>query len=509
VLQSLALVSKLSFGFNAKITMKLKPFVISICFTSTLLVLGYFWLTHYKLGLVRFFDADEFMYSHWAYSMLQGNIPYKDFFIITTPLYMVFLAPLFWFYHGVSAIVAFRGVACVVAVSMGISLAWLFYELRKSWIALLAPLLLALLPMPQDKFMETRPDNLATVCVLLGFACLIRWYKTKKSTCGFAAGTLLALSLFILQKMLPLVTLAILLSLLASLSKHMHAIMYRMYPFLVGVSIPILIFGLWALSTGVPDVIWYEITKAPIEHTGIKSYTGVPWDFYFHPNSTYYGFGPGYITNCIMWIVAIVWAIFRLVNRPKLPDVLLGVSFLSGIFLFIFYVPLKFTQYLIPSGVCVALYTTDIIYVLWQKLQKHTVGLLLFCSLYCIGLVGAYHVFQSVTMPKFTWTNSGTLSKIDTLLKTIPKDSYVLDLEGRTTYFRDPYYVCCLPFGQFGPMLTRPLPSLADSLQKTKTKYIYQAEVDRISFQIPDDQAFIRANYKPTMNNELWIAKYW
>ena len=93
------------------------------------------------------------------------------------------------------------------------------------------------------------------------------------------------------------------------------------------------------------------------------------------------------------------------------------------------------------------------------------------------------------------------------LYKTIPQTEYILDLDGRTLYYPNPYYVCCLPFGQHEPFLSRPLPSLVDALERTKTGYVYEGELKRIQTLSPVNQAYIYRNYTPSGIANLWARK--
>ena len=119
------------------------------------------------------------------------------------------------------------------------------------------------------------------------------------------------------------------------------------------------------------------------------------------------------------------------------------------------------------------------------------------------------YTFFRVHSPKFNWTNDSTYQKITRILATIPKNEYVFDLEGRTIYYPYPYYVCCLPIGQFDSLLLKSRPPIREALRTTKTKYIYQAEIPRIRALPPEDLAFIRENYTETEGGDLLVAKYW
>lgn len=171
--------------------------------------------------------------------------------------------------------------------------------------------------------------------------------------------------------------------------------------------------------------------------------------------------------------------------------------------------PLKHPQYLIPAAVFIAWYVADGVFLLWEPLSRFLTGRILFAALYCIGGYLLVQVFYLVHEPKLNWTNEQDITRMQAIFVTIPKGAYVLDLEGRTMYYPYPYYACCVPFGQFDPFLSRPLPSLAQALERTKTRYIYQAGINRVSALLPDDQAFIAKHYKPENNGELLVSQDW
>src|SRR5215510_12815967 len=53
-----------------------------------------FWLLH-----KRSFSQDEFLHVHAAWCMLNGLLPYRDYFDHYTPLFRLFLVPLFHFFN--------------------------------------------------------------------------------------------------------------------------------------------------------------------------------------------------------------------------------------------------------------------------------------------------------------------------------------------------------------------------------------------------------------------------
>ena len=461
---------------------------------SCLLLLVFLWW-HWRLGLTRYFDVDEFAHLSWAYQMLSGRRPYIDFLFFFPPGFHLFLMPLFAFGGGVTPIIVARALAFVVFVLLvGVTML-LFWLQRRSWVAILAGVFLAFLPLPFDKYLEIRPDTLAVLFAMVGMVLQILASKGltlrgRVRPYQFLAGFFYALSLLILPKVLPQVGVAIAVLFLMNFGKKHHSF----FPFLIGLVVPLFIFGLYALWLGNPDQVIYSLTKLPVEANKISQTFIMMPDLFFYPNTTFYGepgWSMGLISNHAIWIIAIFMGAYRLVAPRGWSEFLIAATFFVYALFYVQIVPLKHTQYLIPIAVFVAFYAADAVDMVWQK-SKAAV----FMG-FPILAIGLYQTFLLVNTPKLAWTNADTIKELTTLFRTIPTTEYILDLTGQTIYYKHPYVACCLPIGQSAPYLSRPLPSLAQALEKTKTKYIFEGGLTRTNTLLPDDQAYITAHYLP------------
>lgn len=513
--------------------MKLLRTVVTVtCCTICIVLVSIFWYQRLRLGLVRYFDMDEFMYLHWAYRLILGKMPYIDFFLFVPPGYILFLAPLFWFWQGTAVAIAARVLSAGVFSALCVVVGLLFWEMRKSWIAVVAVLIVSVLPMPSDKFLEIRPDTLSMVFALAGMVLQVRWMRTNRTAYALWAGILYAASLLVFQKTFPTVGLALAVAMVfrnpvgvirellagRKLTRVLRNSSSTGFMFLVGLAIPWIVCCLWAILSGHVGEVFYLVLKAPFEVARSGKLFSPGPVFFFLSNPTYYGGGGyslGYIGNLALWGIGGSVCLSRLLaafmnwrKRVALTEFLLAGSMMFQAFFYIAS-PIRFPQYLIPVGVFVAFYVADAISGIWLDASKSKAGMLLFGATFLFLVAGSYRLFWSVHSPKFWWTNQPHLTKMQEIYDTIPTNQYILDLEGRTIYYPDPYYVCCLSFGQFWQFLSRPLPSLTEALERTKTKYIYQAEIDRISLLLPADQAYIREHYYPTRNGELWVSKDW
>ena len=89
-------------------------------------------------------------------------------------------------------------------------------------------------------------------------------------------------------------------------------------------------------------------------------------------------------------------------------------------------------------------------------------------------IIGGYYISVAtvqVNSIKLLWTNKTQLSQLDSLEKIIYPSMGVLDLEGRMLFWKDAYYICCVPFGTFVPFLSQKPPLLRDVLEAKKFLY--------------------------------------
>lgn len=491
-------------------------------------LLIYFLWFHWKLGLHRYFDADEFAHLHWAALVARGERPYVDFLLFFPPGFYILLVPLFWLGSGTWPIIAGRVLEFFVFLGVIWITMVLFWFMRRSWTAVLAGVLLAFLPLPQDKFIEIRPDTLATLLVLLGMLFQIRFMCTSRDqqpsrvrvdplnrllqSSGWWAGVLYGTSILVLPKTIPHVVFAAGVFVAKDVwekycnLRHGRGSKYNSFLFFVGLVTPLVFFGVWALTLGNIGQVLYSLTKLPIEANKISQTFIMMPDLFFYPSEIFYGRG-GYsfplLVNHSIWMLGLFFGLYRLLT-PTFPkgkegiweELLIAGSFMVNVTFYVLIVPLKHTQYLIPIAVFVAWFVGDAIVALWTRLKVNPIGQVVFTGMLIFGLSTLIYSNRLSTIPKFAWTNAKDLADLEKLYRMIPRNEYVLDLDGRTLYYPSPYPVCCLPFGQFAPFLSRKLPSLSQSLEQTKTKYISEGSLKRTSTLLPEDQAYIRDHYQ-------------
>lgn len=489
--------------------MKISKIIRIILPAFSLLLLIIFLGWHLKLGLVRYFDVDEYAYLHWAYQVFQGQKPYIDFFLYVPPGFQWFLVPLFLLGKGVTPLIAGRVVSFLVFAGDVLAISLLFWQVRRSWIAILAGTLLAFLPLPFDKFLEIRPDNLAALLVLLGVIWQIKWMRKLLAIDGFLAGLFYALSLIVLPKSIPALAVAVLIgtAYFLNLKKEKQSKIYL--PVLAGFIGPLVLFGLWLLTLGNLPLAVYSIVKLPFEVNKISQFFYMAPDLFFYPNQIFYGVGgwsQGLIVNALIWIIAILVGTTRLFtpslanNREEktsaYEEILIAGMFTTQVIYYVMWSPLKHTQYLIPIAFFVSFYAADCIYLIWEKVKGAWGKEFFFTVVFIISGFFLYQTNQLVEAPKLAMTNVNEFATMNKLWATIPASEYLLDLDGSTLYYRNPYYICCLPFGQHRPFISRQFPLLIPALEQTQTKFIWQGGLERVQTLTSEDQAYIGNHFR-------------
>lgn len=489
------------------------------------------------MGIIRYFDADELAYLHWAHNVFTGRIPMLDFLLYVPPTFLYLLSLLYIFSSGTAILMTGRVLAFVIFVALCTAIGLLFTLVRGEreqggllkesnniWLFLLPGLFLTFLPLPFDKFIEIRPDNLAMLLSLIGLICQIRLIQYEQKHMALWSGVFYAVSLFILPKALPQAVMSVVVFICWAVwgdikMRQKRLILLR--TFIIGFMMPCIAFGFWVLgvshSLSQLDTIIYSLTKLPFEVNKLGELFFMQPDLFFYPNSIYYGEGGvsrGLIANHAIWLVGLFVGTVRLLTpfvangkRGVWIELLIAGSFILSIFSYVLWYPMRHAQYLIPVAIFVAYYAADAILIAWNKVRNHPWGTVLFAIVYIVGLGFLYETNRTVNTAKLSYTNVENIRELTSALRIIPKGSYVLDLDGSTIYFKDPYYVSSVPFGQWEPYLSRPLPSLSQALELTNTNYIYDGQLGRVQTLSSKDQAYITEHFRREKETHILIRK--
>jgi hypothetical protein len=519
---------------------------VVLLFTFSLSLL-YYLRWHWQLGLIRYFDVDEYAHLHWAAQILMGKKPYIDFLTFFPPGFAWFLTPAILAGWGTAQpFITARVMMFLVFMGICATSGLIFWQLRKSvWGAVAAAMFLAFLPMPFDKYLEIRPDNLATLLILIAVYFQIIWmdgdpvallgrHSARATPISLRinnltmwnqiiSGLAYALSYLVLPKMLPNIApgmgiAAIYLFQNRNIRSKVDQIaaLNQSKPFLIGFGVPLFLFGLWALTLGNPGTVIYSLTSLTLESNKISQYFIMVPFLFFYPNATFYGqdgWSRGLLINHFIWEVGLMFAVYRLMTpfltgdrKRVLAEILVAANGLVQVVFYVVIVPLKHTQYLIPIGVFVAWYFADLLVSVFRSSGKFRYGKIITAGLFIIAAVFLSRVFLEVNSVKQYWTNTQPLNEITALYKRIPASEPIFDMDGRMLFNPDPYYACCIPFGQFAGFLSHPLPDLPQALAKGNVKYINQGELQRVNTLPSAWQQYIYSHYRSDSgNNSLLI----
>lgn len=493
------------------------PFIPLLCFIAICCVGAYFWYVKYQLAVVRYFDHDEFSYLYWARHMVDGSMPYRDFFAYSAPGFFWFLEPVVSLFHGFATFIAGRIMMYGVFVGLAIVLSAVFWEMRKSWTVIFVPILLVFLPLPSDKFIEIRPDTLAVLFALIGLWIQIRCMNRISSSVRtriislFLVGVCFAVSLLVSQKMLTLVAV----SLLGFVGwNRTRSSLADSGVILAGGALIGLFTCLWFASLGNIPLVWYSLVTLPFEVNKLGTIFPVAADFFFRPNDVIYGTGGyhiGYWLNLAIWVFGILIAVFRFVTAVTFQDsktvwqeTIISVNFILSIVLFVYFMPMKHAQYLIPSAVFVVWYCADGLYLFWKENQKTVFHRMCVASMFGVLLYLLCVGYRLVNEPKSYWRHDQQV-ELETLLRTIPTTEYILDFECISLYYSNPYYVTCMPVGQITPLISLKLPTVRERIEATNTRYIYQGRWHRTQELLPEDQEYIAKQFTEIGDGKLLV----
>ena len=492
------------------------------------IVLGislYLFIEKYRMGMYRYFDMDELAYLNWTAHMVQGALPYRDFAFIAGPGFLFLLAPIFW----IQASLLFplfggRIVALCIFFLLALVASLLFYVIRRRWTAIFVFFLLVFLPMPADKFLEIRPDTTAVLFAMLGTLLQILWMKKtfteKNRLLLFLSGLSYGISLCFMQKTLLHVATASMMVLVWTCihaRNNLRLFIRTVIPFVVGGSIMGFLLLVWGVATRNGNMMWYSITKLPTEIGNMGKVYAIPPLYYFHNIDIYYGISGwnwGFILNHSLWIFGLMiggirffWSLFHISKKEMLTELFISTLFVIQILAFLFVMPFKHAQYLIPLAVFVVFYVSDGIDVFWTYAKRSIRTLMVFVLCVSIFLLLCIHGYHDSNDVKYTWTNltnQEDITMLQTLLRTIPRTEYIFDMIGLSLYYPQPYFVSCAPL-QGAQYMTKPIPQLIPALEKTDTKYIFQGNVKRTSTLLWEDQQYITNHFTPVWDGSLLV----
>ncbi len=214
-------------------------------------------------------ERDESAYAYLGKRLLEGQIPYRDFYEMKPPLLFYSYAALVAVFgytasgiHWAALALSFWNAAWVMGI--GARLMGVFY----GFLACLSYVLLTANPATTANLLES--ELVLMGFVLPGIYCLLRWSSTRQSPTNTAApnttwwlgaaGFLLACGFLVKQSALPffgIPALVLLLSFWKEKPRSFAGLVKNSLWFAGGAAIPVLASGLLMLALGVWDAFWF------------------------------------------------------------------------------------------------------------------------------------------------------------------------------------------------------------------------------------------------------------
>lgn len=168
----------------------------------TRILTGVFVALALALAVFRYLDADELEHLHATWLVLQGQVPFRDFFEHHHPLTWFVLAPLLSVTgESASAILVFRLVFFLLTLAIARVTYLIALECAPSRaVARLAVVLLLSMTTFVGVAIEIRPDVPQVLFSMLSVLYAVRWVRTRARTDALLCGAAAGLAFLFLQK---------------------------------------------------------------------------------------------------------------------------------------------------------------------------------------------------------------------------------------------------------------------------------------------------------------------
>ena len=236
-----------------------------------------------QLARLKYFTIDEFQYSHAAWLVANGQMPYRDFFEVHFPLVYQVLSPVFLIAgDDPAAVVGLRlGMLPFVAMAAG-AVAFLNWRQGKL-AALAAPVLLLALPSFVTLATEVRPDAVAAA-LFLGSLAVLRIERLGDRMAAALSGLLLVASMWGTQKATfygAIFGVAFLADLINLRRGEGRLILRNPVAFLSGGVAGVAVIAMYLTATGSWAAWWHWCFAWAVEHQ--RNYPGFSFRKYFDP----------------------------------------------------------------------------------------------------------------------------------------------------------------------------------------------------------------------------------
>ncbi len=455
-----------------------------------------------QVGFERFFDPDEMANANWAYLVFRGAVPYRDFFYYYTPFFHWLFSVVFILPEGSYLLILMR--ICIWCIY--VFLTYILYKIvnkvsQKQVLAVLSCLIFVIFPMTFDKTIDIRPDTLMTLLFFTG-VYLLYVADRQDHKKFFIAGLLISTSCLVLMKMLYAFPALIYLIFSTYRRKHLHEFIHgQLMPFIIGFSLPFILFIFYLFINNVLSLAWYDIMRASVIYNFSlgTSFTLAdalgPWPLIYLKNG---GVSLPWIVQISFWLLGLLGIPVVIAKNRRFGIFIAVFVFFALVFLFILERP--FVQYFIPLSVVFSItiiYSLELFYKLFKSIKGnilfHTISLTIFMFLFLGFLSKSFFLqYRERVVP----TNTEQMEVLRQVYEHIPKNETAVDLVGSYVYRLNGFFYNFPLYASVIDKIDPKAESLTESLIRTQTKYIVLDQKGYI-FWTPkaNDLQFILTHY--------------
>lgn len=489
-----------------------------LAFCIALFVFLYFRLSS---GLMRGANPDEYSHYHFTYLITKGLIPYKDFFMLYSPVFHLVLSFIFKIIG--ESYLALTMSRFLIFLLFVITL-FLFYKIARLFVgkklSFLSTLILASYPLPFEKAIETRPDNLMIPVYLGGVYLSLRGLNSRRKTDFILGGALLALSIIVMIK-IAIVVGSFLVGFIIVLffkERKKSKVVNVGLDFAKGAGVVFFLFFFILFSFGIAkpaifSMFRYSVAIASTLRFGTELH---PY-FWFYPHDYVYGIYKGiswYVSSAIVILAVagfIITVIKGIIFGRSIERLLLAILLLMS-FVSVFMVLRPYQQYLLPFCTLVPIFTIFAVEDIFRIIERIKPS---------INIVGFLFIVIFLTLSMWEkWKvnryrqDDYTKQFIEYVLVNTNKDDVFWGGVGEYIFRLDGYDVSHLSYFEFPTSVTAKLPSLIPTLEKRNTKYlsaptksIYDKAWPFSSYKARQFAEWVEENFTLTDYPNLWVRK--
>ena len=454
----------------------------------------YYWILSVLLSIslfVRFFltffrrlNADEFQHLHASWMVHLGYLPYRDFWENHAPLlYFLFAPVLAFFGEGIPAVLAARTILSL----MGLAIVVLVYRIARldhdRNTALLAILVLSFSEIFLQKTIEFRTDQFAVFFWLISLYFCFRSFPVKKNSLLLIAGFFLGIGMLFSPKALLCFTASAILIAIQDLSQF-AGIVKRLIYFFLGFLLPIIPLALYFYAQGALSLL--------VESTVLQNLS--------YPDTR----GPSFLLlpqNVGFLLLAFAGIYLSIRNRTPLLLILPAFILLC---ILIFWMPSTFSQSALTFVPIFAVYAGVALKesIAWRSHSNFKNSLFLMFTLTTAFLVPVIALYLR---DGFAITNKDQSDRLQYILKNTKQEEAIFDGNAAYVFRPQAYYYGSLVEGIRHQIDRGEIQeSIVDSLKKHSCRIVIYD--DRVSGLPEPIQNFIRSNYLPTGQYDIFVA---